>query len=155
MNKFIIARILATWFYSGYLKPAPGTWGTLAAIPLCLLSILYFNITTHIGITVALILIGLWATKIYQNQTGKHDSSEIVIDEVAGMMIAVLPLFVMFDWGYLVVCFVLVRIFDAVKIGIVGWLDKNITGAWGVMLDDIAAGLLTSICILGYMIWMT
>ncbi len=148
MNKNAFARFIATWFYSGHLKPASGTWGTFAALPLCLLSVFYLGFWGHIAFTITLFIIGLWATNVYTNATQKHDPSEVVIDEVAGMMIASLPLFYSFDWPMIFMCFILFRIFDAVKIGPVGWLDKNINGAWGVMIDDIAAGLMASICVL-------
>jgi phosphatidylglycerophosphatase A len=52
-------------------------------------------------------------------------------------------------------CFLIFRVFDAVKTGPVGWLDKNIHGAFGVMIDDIAAGLLTAIVIIGGLLWMS
>jgi phosphatidylglycerophosphatase A len=68
------------------------------------------------------------------------------------MMIACIPLTLSFDWITIVVCFALFRLFDAVKKGPVGWLDKNINGALGVMIDDIAAGLMASIVAL---IWFS
>ena len=147
-------EVVATWFYSGYLKPASGTWGTLASLPLCILT---FHLAGSIGLifgSVVLFCIGLWAASEFEKATGQHDSSNVVIDEAAGMMLACLPLSVNFHWLTIIGCFAAFRIFDAVKIGPVGWLDKNLNGAWGVMADDIAAGLLATIPVTGILIWM-
>jgi phosphatidylglycerophosphatase A len=149
-----IATWLATWLYSGYLKPASGTWGTLAGLPLCLVTAYYLGAIGIILGALILFCIGLWASSLYQNHTHKHDPSEIVIDEVAGMMIACTPLLYHFDVITIIACFVLFRILDAVKEGPVGWCDKNINGALGVMIDDIVAGLMTTIIIIGLLLWM-
>lgn len=152
MNKNAIARLFATWFYSGYLRPASGTWGTLFALPLCLGVVYFGGLFGVIFATLTLFFGGLWASHHYMISIQKHDPSEIVIDEAAGMMIACLPLLYLFNWQMILACFILFRGFDAVKIGPVGWLDKNINGAWGVMIDDIAAGLMASICVL---LWLS
>jgi phosphatidylglycerophosphatase A len=147
-----ISTLIATFFYSGYLKPASGTWGTLASLPLCLAVTYQFGLWGIVIAALLLFTIGLWAAHQYEIETGEHDSSRIVIDEAAGMMIACIPLTLSFDWITIVVCFALFRLFDAVKKGPVGWLDKNINGALGVMIDDIAAGLMASIVAL---IWFS
>jgi phosphatidylglycerophosphatase A len=146
--------LIATWFYSGYLKPASGTWGTLAALPLCLAVTYHFGITGIILSAIILFFIGLWASYSFEKTIGEHDSSHVVIDEVSGMMIASIPLLYQFDAPMIAICFILFRILDASKIGLVGWVDKNISGALGVMCDDIIAGLLTVIIVLGGLIWM-
>jgi len=146
--------LTATWFGSGFIKPASGTWGTLASLPLCLLVVSYCGHWGVISASIILFLIGLWVTHLHQKDTGRHDPSEVVIDETVGMMIASIPLLYDFNWQMILGCFVLFRIFDAVKIGPVGWLDKNIHGALGVMIDDVAAGLMATVVMLGYLIWM-
>lgn len=147
--------ITATWFYSGYLKPASGTWGTLAALPLCIFIAINFGSIGLVLGSMILFCIGLWAAHQYEQVTGEHDSSRIVIDEAAGMMLASLPIaFFGFSWLLCLCCFFAFRLFDAVKIGSVGWLDRNVQGAFGVMIDDIAAGLLTTILILGIFTWI-
>ena len=147
-------EIIATFFYSGYLRPASGTWGTLAALPLCLFVTHQFGVAGICIGTIILFLIGLWASQKHMNTIQKHDPSEIVIDEAAGMMVACLPLTLSFDWVTIIACFALFRLFDAVKKGPVGWLDKNVNGVLGVMIDDIAAGLMTAIVITGIIKWM-
>ena len=148
-------EIFATWFYSGYLKPASGTWGTLASLPLCFAIAIYCGVWGLIIGSLILFCIGLWAANRYEIETGEHDSSRIVIDEAAGMMLAALPIVYFPQYWWIVgLCFITFRIFDAVKIGPVGWLDKNIHGAWGVMIDDIAAGFLAAIVIFGgFLLW--
>jgi len=146
--------LIATWFGSGFIRPASGTWGTLASLPICLITVLYSGLLGVIGVSMTLFVIGLWVTNLHQKDIGKHDPSEVVIDETVGMMIASIPLLYVFNWQMILACFVLFRLFDAIKSGPVGWLDKNIDGALGVMIDDIAAGLMTTIVLLGYLIWM-
>lgn len=137
------------------MTPASGTWGTLASLPLCLAIASLWGLYGIIIGGMTLFAIGLWVTNLHQIETGDHDPSCIVIDEAAGMMIACIPLLYVFNWPMVAACFIIFRIFDAVKIGPVGWLDKNINGALGVMIDDIAAGLLTTITILGFLLCMT
>lgn len=154
MINFKLYDIVATWFYSGYLKPASGTWGTIAALPLCLYIVYAFGLNGIITTSFILFSLGLWAAHRYEIKTGEHDSGRIVIDEAAGMMVACIPLLYAYNIETIILSFVFFRLFDAVKIGPVGWLDKNINGAWGVMIDDIAAGLMAAITVLGLLIWM-
>lgn len=147
------SALCATWFGSGLISPASGTWGTLAAMPLavffarhgidmlCLWAVIFF-------------CIGLWAAGEYEYFSGEHDSKHVVIDEVAGIFIAAIPLAIWFSWDMALMVFLLFRLFDACKIGIVGWFDKNVSGALGVMLDDVAAGFLTACVILAGMLWI-
>lgn len=147
-------EIIATWFYSGYLKPAPGTWGTLAALPFCVITV---HLWGHLGVIIgscALFGVGLWAAHQYEKHSGEHDSKHVVIDEAMGMMVACLPLAYQFDWIMIALCFIGFRAFDVLKPFPVGWLDRHISGALGVMLDDLAAGLLTAI-LLGGIIWIS
>ncbi|PCI00287.1 MAG: phosphatidylglycerophosphatase A [Alphaproteobacteria bacterium] len=146
--------LTATFFYSGYMKPASGTWGSFAALPVCLLTVHYGGIFGIILGSLVLFCIGLWAANAYERATGEHDSSHIVIDEAAGLMLACIPLLYDFSWGMIGACFILFRLFDAVKKGPVGWCDTHVSGAFGVMIDDIVAGLMTVILILGYLLWI-
>ncbi len=138
---------VATWFGCGLMRPAPGTWGTLGAMPIGLILLaLGGKITLAVGI-VFVFVIGLWASKQFEAMTQSHDSSMIVIDEVAGMWIALLastlsPLSI-------IAAFLLFRLFDVLKPWPISWLDKNIGGALGVMLDDVAAGIAAALCLYG------
>jgi phosphatidylglycerophosphatase A len=91
---------------------------------------------------VAVALLGWLAVKLYARTTDNPDPSEVVIDEVLGM--AIVGLCIPFTFGYWLTGFVLFRIFDSIKRGPVGWCDKNIKGAFGIMFDDVVAALLAS-----------
>ncbi len=141
------ATWVATWFGCGLMRPAPGTWGTLGALPLGLiLLVLGGKIALLIGIAFVL-PVGLWSAKQFNTMTGTHDNSMIVIDEVAGLWITLLactlsPLSILLT-------FALFRFFDILKPWPVSWLDRNLKGAWGVMLDDVAAGIFAALCLWG------
>lgn len=144
-----LARLLATVFCTGFLKPAPGTLGTIAGLwPAALL----LQVGGRPALAVATVLVvaaGWWASARYMRDSGsREDPQEIVIDEVAGLWIALLPLSG-FDWLGLATGFVAFRAFDILKPGPVGWADRNVRGAAGVMLDDIIAGLFAASCVTG------
>lgn len=83
--------------------------------------------------------VGLWASKDYMERTNSHDPGPVVIDEVAGQWIVLLltPL----DPVYYMLSFVLFRLFDIFKPWPISWVDESVNGAWGVMLDDVLAGV--------------
>ncbi len=141
------AALIATGFGSGRMYPAPGTWGTAAAW------VLGFVLSKPVLIAAFILALagGLWAIRKYEAQTATHDSSMIVIDEWAGIWLAMI--FSTY-WDQAVLAFVLFRALDIWKPGLVGWLDKNVSGAWGVMADDLAAGLAAGIIVYGYGLWM-
>ncbi len=145
MNKFI-----ATFFYIGFLRPAPGTWGSIAAIGLAYIFLITMGFSSFLFILVFTIIIGFWSTKNYINKSSeKSDPSEVVIDEVIGQWITVLPIgyiqeideFLIDErWFFWLWAFVSFRFFDIIKLGVIGWAD-NLDGALGVLLDDILAGI--------------
>lgn len=138
--------LLATWFQSGRLRPASGTWGSLAALPVCWAIKVIGGITLSSLFAIAAVAVGVWSIKRYAAHTRHVDPAEVVIDEVAGM--AVLWLFTPTHSLFLaIVGFLLFRLFDAVKRGPVGWCDKHIKGAVGVIVDDLVAGLFAGICV--------
>lgn len=134
-----LAALLATWFGSGRLPKAPGTWGSLAALPCAWL----LDSTTGggglaIG-TAAVFAIGLWAGKRYLANSLVADPPEVVIDEVVGQWLALL--FAPRTLSIYLLAFVLFRLFDIWKPWPIRWADRTIPGALGVMLDDVLAGL--------------
>lgn len=143
MDRF--ATFLATWGYSGLIRPAPGTWGTLAGMPFAWALVHWGNaLIICIAVAIALV-VGLWATSRHMAATSNPDDpSEVVIDEVAGVWVACLAL-PDAGIGGLVGAFLLFRFFDVWKRGPVGWADRHIKGALGVMADDIIAGALAAI----------
>ena len=130
---------LATWFGSGKLRPAPGTWGTLAALPFAFAihaAMGWIGLFLATGIVTA---IGVWAAHAHSQNIGIHDASEIVIDEVAGIWLCLL--FVELSLASMVLGFILFRVFDIVKPWPIRWLDRRVKGGVGVMLDDLVAGI--------------
>jgi phosphatidylglycerophosphatase A len=142
-----VATFLATWGYSGLIRPAPGTWGTLAGLPFAWALVYWGNTTIIVAAVVAVFLIGLWAADRHMAATqNPDDPSEVVIDEVAGLWVACLALPEASIVG-LAGAFILFRFFDIWKQGPVGWADRHLKGAFGVMADDIVAGGLAAICL--------
>lgn len=138
-NKFI--EMLATFFYVGKISKAPGTWGTLATLPLWFF-MSKLNPIWYMVITFVIVILGIFVCQMYENQKGSHDSKEIVIDEVAGFLITMtwLP----FTWQSVVFGFMLFRFFDILKPPPIRQLDQKVQGGVGVMIDDVAAGILAN-----------
>ncbi len=144
---------IATGFGSGLMRPAPGTWGTIVAVFIAWGVAHSAGLIGIIAITVLSIPIGIWSAEIYGQKSGKKDASEVVIDEFTGMWIALLPQsFAMPGLEsppiWIIVAFITFRFFDILKPWPIGWLDRNVPGGLGVMLDDIVAGIFTAIIML-------
>ncbi len=147
------ARLIGTVCGVGYLRPAPGTWGSLAALPLAYVLHLIGGFPLLVLATLAAFGAGLWATRIMTEGQDDHDPSEIVIDEVAGQFIAIWAISypawahgiaISALWPGWVAAFVLFRLFDITKPGPVGWADR-LGDPMGVMLDDVIAGLFAAV----------
>ncbi len=152
-----MTHLIATFFYVGHLRPAPGTWGSLAALPAALA---IYLIAGPWGLVLGAVLsyaLGVWATGVETKGKDNHDPSEIVIDEVCGQWIALLP--VAFGasaagvaitdlWPGWIAAFALFRLFDITKWGPIGWADR-MHGPTGVMLDDVIAGIFAAIGVTG------
>lgn len=138
---------LATWGGLGFLKPAPGTWGSLGALPFGVLFLWLGGVPLLITMTIIVTAAGFWAAKKFDTAMGGHDSKMIVIDEVAGMWIALIPAAALNPVS-LLVAFLAFRFFDIVKPYPVSFIDKDIPGAAGVMGDDLMAGLYAGLIVL-------
>ena len=147
------ARLIVTCGGIGTLPGAPGTWASAATIPLAWVLHMLGGFWLLGPATIALTLLGYWATARYLGER-TDDPSEVVIDEVVGMLIALWPLSLgltilgtephVFPWPGWVLGFLVFRVLDIVKPPPVGWADRQ-PGALGVMLDDIFAGALTAV----------
>lgn len=128
---------LATCFRIGYLPLAPGTWGSLAALMAWRLlpEMELFRLSL---IVVVVFLVGVISSTILSEREGDSDPSHIVIDEWAGMWIALLM--IPNEWKWLGMAFILFRLFDIVKIYPANRFEK-LPGGWGIMMDDVVAGL--------------
>jgi len=129
---------IATGAGTGEAPLLSGTFGTLAGIPLW---IVFFDIgwPLYLLSTIALFFIGVVAAAWAENHFGKKDAGQIVIDEVVGYLLTML--FVPFTLKACIAGFVLFRFFDIVKIFPARRIDKKMGGGWGVMLDDVFAGI--------------
>jgi phosphatidylglycerophosphatase A len=130
--------LLATWFGVGRLRPAPGTLGTLAAIPFGYAIAYFSGITGLLLASLLMIGLGTMAATYYGRKSGQKDDQTIVVDEVAGMWIAAIPAATHPElW---VVAFILFRLFDIYKPWPASFFDKRATGGIDVMMDDVIAG---------------
>jgi len=153
-------KLFLTFAGAGLSPKAPGTAGTLASLPVGLAILYLFGMETFFMMTLAITVMGIFEINKYEKLTGEHDQQEIVIDEAAGMwlalMIAVSTAATM-TYPYaevlaIVLSFAAFRLFDIWKPSTIGWIDREVKGGLGVMLDDvlagIAGGLLTSVVLM-------
>lgn len=129
---------VATLAGAGRMPKAPGTWGTLATVPLCMV-VQQAGVVIHLATLVVVVVVGLWATTVACRFYAKKDPSQVVVDEAAGFLLTMLA--IPEGWPWLLAGFGLFRLFDIWKPWPVGWLDRELPGHWGVMADDLAAGL--------------
>ena len=130
--------LIATWFGCGLLPGAPGTWGSLAALPFAWVIVMLGGPLGLIGAVIAAFSIGIWAAGRYSQAAGLKDCQNVVIDEVAGQWLALV--FVPLDPAAYFAAFILFRICDVFKPWPANWADRNVPGGFGIMLDDMIAG---------------
>ena len=130
-------HFLALGFGSGLSRWMPGTMGALAAIPIYFL-LLMLGTWGYATFVLLAFGFGVWLCDKVANEMQVKDPASIVWDEFVGMWITLFLLPA--GWYWLVIAFVLFRFFDILKPWPVGWLDKNLTGGLGIMVDDVAAG---------------
>ena len=142
--KIKTAFILGTWLGSGKSPVAPGTFGSLAALPFAYALMFFGNRYFLLSAAIIVYFIGVWSADIIMRETNTEDPGQIVIDEVVGQWIALL-LTPLDPIGY-VIAFLLFRFFDILKPWPVSWADSKLHSATGVMLDDVFAGLYALLC---------
>jgi len=139
----------------GYSPVAPGTVGSLAGVVLFLaFSSQGASLALYLAFSAAVTLLGIWAARGCEVLFGVKDDGRIVIDEVAGQLVTLTPLLVLFEtgelraasaaawWGLVVTGFVVFRVLDIWKPGPVRWAERRFRGGLGVMLDDLLAGVI-------------
>lgn len=129
---------LAFGFGSGLARYAPGTFGTLASIPLYLL-IARFPGWLYLVTLVAAFALGVWVCDVVSRDLRVHDHGGIVFDEFVGYWITMF--LVPATWQWIAAGFVAFRVFDIWKPGPVRWCDEHLKGGFGVMFDDVVAGV--------------
>jgi phosphatidylglycerophosphatase A len=164
------ASLIATFFCVGKIPVAPGTFGSIAAFPFFWLvsfivgreypltpdpaTRLIGIFTVLLGILVVLFIIGTWASYVYVKRSGKEDPGEIVVDEVVGqgiVLLAAIPIVILQPEAHgllpvtLIASLALFRYFDIKKPWPIDWCDEHIKGGFGVMFDDVVAGIMAAV----------
>ena len=148
------AFVLATFFGSGLAAKAPGTFGSLATLPLAFIMAYFFGREGVFYAALISFFTGVWAIHQLIKDSDDKDPSKVVIDETAGQLVSFSLvgnlLYQSFDnWYLYIIGFVLFRVFDIIKMGPVKWADSKLHNAWGVMLDDVFAGIFAAVLLLG------
>lgn len=133
--------MLSTWFYSGLVPFAPGTFGSIAALPFAWLIVEYAGKLGLANAALIVFVIGLWASKTYMAETGKTDPGEVVIDEVVGQWLVCLVIVDNNHMGQYLLALLAFRVFDILKPWPISIFDRR-HDAMGVMMDDVVAGIM-------------
>jgi phosphatidylglycerophosphatase A len=154
-RKSPLAASVATWFGAGFLPIAPGTWGSAATVPLA--ELLYRNGgVAALSVFAALAgILGILAADVAARRRGAKDPSEVVVDEVAGQAIALVPVYLLaprskpvFFWAAVLAAFLAFRVIDVWKPGPVRTLEA-LPGGLGIMADDLLGGALVAVSMAG------
>ena len=135
----IIMKNICTVFGLGNFTKMPGTLGSIAGAFLGFILLSFFHIQLVIIFFIFLLVISLYAIKIYQKKAGKSDKSEIIIDEVLGQFLVLI--FIELDFLHFFCAFILFRFFDILKIFPANIIDKKYSNHYGVICDDIIAAI--------------
>ncbi len=133
------ASLIATWFGSGLAPIAPGTWGSLATLPVGWVLAVYGGPWALLAGAIVATIAGTWASSVIVARGRIRDPGLIVIDEVAGMLLTLVGASVTW-WGF-ALAFVLFRAADVLKPFPANWCDAHVHGGFGVMLDDLVAAV--------------
>ncbi|MGB1951515.1 MAG: phosphatidylglycerophosphatase A [Marinobacter sp.] len=144
-------HLLAFGFGSGAAPRAPGTWGSLAAIPLWF-CIAWLPPAAYWAVVTVAFLVGIWLCGKTADDLKVHDHGGIVWDEFVGMWIA-LALIPDNIYGILT-AFALFRLFDVVKPWPISWIDQRAPGGLGIMVDDVVAGFMALACLFAIDLWV-
>lgn len=150
------ANIIATYFGLGLSKHAPGTMGSLGTLPLAYLLMYWYGFYGLIGACVVLFFIGVKATDVVIKESNDDDPSKVVIDETVGQLLSfsfvafIAPEYLLGVGSllYYIAGFTFFRFFDILKMGPVKYADTKIKNAYGVMLDDVFAGIFAAVLLL-------
>ncbi len=152
LNFFSPVNLIATWFGAGLLRPASGTWGSLAALPFGVLLFHVGGIKLLIPATILVFAVGVWASAEFAKAQEQADPSSVVVDEVVGQWITLLVSG--FTGPAMLMAFLYFRFFDILKPWPIGWIDRNVKGGVGIMLDDVLAGVFAGLaCLMTYWIF--
>lgn len=142
-----VILLIASAGYAGYIPVVPGTFGTLPGIPLfwAFDAFRQFSLVLYVAAFAAFVFASCWLAGKAEEFLAEHDSRKIVIDEVAGYLAA--TLFLPMTWRTVLLAFLIFRVLDVLKPFPAGWVDARLPGGYGVVLDDVVAGLYTNLAI--------
>ena len=148
---FKISKIFVTIFYLGYSKIIPGTIGSFISFIIIYFAYISLNKINLYTLFIICFFLSFFLINFYQKTIKKIDSSEIIIDEFLGVFI----IFLFFDYYskiniyfFFFIGFLLFRFFDIYKPFPINWIDKKIKNSFGVIFDDIVAGIYSSVCLI-------
>lgn len=143
---FVAAPLIATCAGIGGLRPGPGTWASLATLPVAWMIATLAGPLGLLVVVLLVLVVGVWAVDQYVRETGREDPPEVVIDEVVGMglvLTATAP-----HWLPYLVAFGLFRLLDIAKPWPIRLIDRQVKGGIGAMLDDVVAGVVAALAML-------
>lgn len=146
-----VILFFATWFFTGLIPFAPGTWGSLAALPFAALANSLGPFFSYLSIALILI-ISIPVAGRAAHIMRMEDPSSVVIDEAAGIFVTLFLIPV--SWVSVIAGFVLFRIFDILKPFPIGLIDKKVRGGRGIVLDDVMAGIYANVGVRIFLILM-
>jgi phosphatidylglycerophosphatase A len=138
------SSFIAYGFGSGLAPKAPGTFGTLAALPIYWL-MQDWPLTVYLTVVFLAFMAGIWFCQRTVDWIKQDDPSGVVWDEIVGYLVAMT--FAPGGWLWMLIGFVLFRFFDILKPWPVSWADKKLHGGLGIMLDDVVAGLYSALAL--------
>ena len=144
----IFTKLFVSIFYVGYIKFAPGTWGSIASL-LILYPFIKFTVLSFEALLIIFIILFFISNlfiNYFSNFTNSNDSKHIVIDELLGIFIILIFydfIFIYNDFITLILIFFIFRLFDIIKIFPANYIDTNLKNGYGVIMDDIVAGIYT------------
>ena len=139
-------QLLAFGLGAGYSPVAPGTMGTLVAVPLYLL-LQPLSLFEYLGVVLGISLLGIWICGEASKEMGVHDHPGIVWDEIAGYLVTMIA--APAGWPWVIAGFLLFRFFDILKPWPICAIDQKVHGGLGIMLDDLLAGLFSLLVLQG------
>ena len=137
-TSFIFSDLFCTIFKIGNIKYMPGTLGSIIGVVAGIFLKNTIPITYYVLIILLIFLIAIITINIYQTKVGKKDRSEIIIDEFIGQQIPIF--FIELNILNIVMCFILFRFFDILKIFPTNYIDRNFKTSYGIIADDVVAG---------------
>lgn len=146
---FIISKWFLSFFYVGFIRKAPGTFGSIATLPfILLLSHLGISFNALIALIIILTIVSSISAEYVQRMIKTHDPQWIVMDEVIGMLVTWAFVFPSTDYKVLIPVLGLFRLFDIIKIWPASYFDNKIKHGFGTIVDDIVSGIMA-----GFILW--